>query len=190
MNKPQETPQSGTKVYEERVTIDGKNVVLSHNEPPVINAGVLANAEIFRMINIFAEKFSPSNIDKADGTQIVLGNKVEDVKVEANDVLHFITWGGGGWGDPLERDPEIVAKDIVQGLVTVEGARAYGVVIAEDGSVDTAATEALRAQIRAERPELGVLDFGPDIETLRANCEAETGLPAPTQPRWTHQQAS
>lgn len=129
-------------------------------------------------------------LDKADGTQIVLGNKVEDVKVEANDVLHFITWGGGGWGDPLERDPEIVAKEIVQGLVTVEGARAYGVVIAEDGSVDTAATEALRAQIRAERPELGVFDFGPDIETLRANCEAETGLPAPTQPRWTHQQAS
>ena len=128
-------------------------------------------------------------LDKADGTQIVLGNKVEDVKVEANDVLHFITWGGGGWGDALERDPDLVAKEIVQGLVTVEGARAYGVVIAADGSVDAAATEELRARIRAERPELGVFDFGPDIETLRANCEAETGLPAPIQPRWTAQQA-
>ncbi len=129
-------------------------------------------------------------LDKADGTRIVLGNKVEDVRVEANDVLHFITWGGGGWGDPLEREPELIAKEIVQGLVTVEGARAYGVVIAADGTVDTAATEALRAQIRAERPEPGVFDFGPDIETLRANCEAETGLPAPIQPRWTHHQAS
>ncbi len=72
MNKPQETRQAAKKVYEERVTIDGKNVVLSHNEPPVINAGVLANSEIFRMINIFAEKFSPSNIDKADGTPLRL----------------------------------------------------------------------------------------------------------------------
>ncbi len=40
----------------ESVTINGKNVVLAHNELPVINAGVLENADIFRMINIFAEK--------------------------------------------------------------------------------------------------------------------------------------
>ena len=72
MNKPQEAPQTAKKVYQERVTIDGKNVVLSHNEPPVINAGVLENSEIFRMINIFAEKFSPTNIDKADGTPLRL----------------------------------------------------------------------------------------------------------------------
>ncbi len=42
----------------------------SHNEPPVVNAGVLEMAEIFRMFNIFDEKFSPSNIDKADGTPL------------------------------------------------------------------------------------------------------------------------
>ena len=58
--------------YRELVTINGKNVVLAHNEPPVVNAGVLENEDIFRMINIFAEKFSPSNIDKADGTPLRL----------------------------------------------------------------------------------------------------------------------
>ena len=58
--------------YRELVTIDGKNVVLAHNEPPVINAGVLENGDIFRMFNIFAEAFSPSNIDKADGTPLRL----------------------------------------------------------------------------------------------------------------------
>jgi len=42
--------------------------VLAHNEPPVVKAGVLEIAEIFRMFNIFDEKFSPSNIDKTDGT--------------------------------------------------------------------------------------------------------------------------
>ncbi len=59
-------------VYRELVTINGKNVVLAHHEPPVLNAGVMENADIFRMINIFAEKFSPSNIDKADGTPLRL----------------------------------------------------------------------------------------------------------------------
>lgn len=123
-------------------------------------------------------------LEKADGTQSVVGNKQEDIAVEAGDQLHFITWGGGGWGDPLERDPALVAKEIRQGLVTVAGARAYGVVI-EDGAVDAAATQALRTEMRAARgPELPTFDFGPDIETLRAACEAETGLPAPRQRRW------
>ena len=129
-------------------------------------------------------------LEKPDGSQIVLGNKVEDVKVEADDVLHFVTWGGGGWGDPLERDPALVAKEIGQGLVTIEGARAYGVVIGDDGQVDATATGALREAIRGERGAIEVFDFGPDIETLRANCEAETGLPAPVQPRWANYQAA
>jgi len=118
---------------------------------------------------------------KADGTEIVMGNKLEDYAVEAGDQLHFITWGGGGWGDPLKRDPALVLKEVGQGLVTVEGARAYGVVIAA-GAVDVAATEALRADLAGD---LKTFDFGPDIETLRANCLAETGLPAPRAPVWS-----
>ena len=69
-------------------------------------------------------------------------------------------------------------------MVTPEGARAYGVVIAADGSVDTAGTEALRATLRKDRGEAKLFDFGPEIEELRANCEAEIGLPAPIQPQW------
>jgi N-methylhydantoinase B len=120
---------------------------------------------------------------KADGTEIILPNKCEDYKVAAGDKLHFVTWGGGGWGDPLERDPALLAKELTQGLVTAEGARRYGVVLV-DGIVDTAATEALRTQMRTARGTIQTFDFGPDIETLRANCLAETGLPAPIQPQW------
>ncbi|GGB51210.1 hydantoinase B/oxoprolinase family protein [Blastomonas aquatica] len=127
-------------------------------------------------------------LEKADGTQTIVGNKVEDLPVEAGDILHFITWGGGGWGDPLERAPELVAKEIRQGLVTADGARNYGVVASADGVLDTAATEALRTQMRSERSDLPLFDYGPSIEELRANCLAETGLPAPIQPRW-HTQA-
>lgn len=123
-------------------------------------------------------------LEKPDGTQTIVGNKVEDVRIEAGDVLHFITWGGGGWGDPLERDPALVGKEIRQGLVTADGARAYGVVADAEGVVDAAATEALRAELRGDRAELPLFDYGPGIEELRANCLAETGLPAPIQPRW------
>jgi len=130
-------------------------------------------------------------LEKPDGTQRIVGNKLEDLPVEAGDILHFITWGGGGWGDPLERDPALVAKEIVQGLVTHEGARAYGVVIAEDGMVDEAATARLRDRMRNERGQnAGVFNFGPSIEALRESCEAETGLPAPRQPVWVHAMAA
>ncbi|WP_321325449.1 hydantoinase B/oxoprolinase family protein [uncultured Parasphingorhabdus sp.] len=123
-------------------------------------------------------------LERADGTTEILGNKVEEIEVTNGDQLHFVTWGGGGWGDPLKREPALVALEIEQGLVTAAGARDYGVVIAGDGSVDLNATEALRLQMKVDRGELPLFDYGPSIEMLRANCLAETGLPAPTQPRW------
>jgi len=123
-------------------------------------------------------------LEKADGTSQIIGNKVEEVQVEEGDQLHFITWGGGGWGDPLERDPALVGKEIIQGLVTPDGAKAYGVVANEQGVIDSAATEALRSKMRSERGALPLFNYGPGIETLRANCEAETGLKAPVQPVW------
>ena len=122
-------------------------------------------------------------IEKADGTTVVLPSKVHDVAVTKGDVLHFVTWGGGGWGDALARDPELVCKEVRRGLVTQEGARRYGVVCDEDGELDAAGTDALRTQLRAGRVEpLPLFNRGGDMETLLANSLAETGLPAPTPP--------
>ena len=129
-------------------------------------------------------------LEKADGTQQIVGNKVEDVTVEMGDQLHFITWGGGGWGDPLERDPALVGLEITQGLVTPQGALAYGVLADAGGTVDAAGTAALRAEVRAERGELSLFDYGPGIDALRAGCLAETGLPAPIQPVWHQLEAA
>jgi N-methylhydantoinase B len=129
-------------------------------------------------------------LERADGSHEIVGNKVEDVEVHAGDQLHFITWGGGGWGDPLERDPTLVAKEIREGLVTGEGALAYGVVANAAGEVDAAATDALRTKLRNKRGEIAVFDFGPGIDALRAACQVETGLPAPCQPEWPHLEAA
>ncbi|MFQ5693384.1 MAG: hypothetical protein ACE5IM_10120, partial [Nitrospinota bacterium] len=65
-----------------------------------------------------------------------------------------ITTGGGGWGNPLDREVERVQLDVIQGKVTREGARRdYGVVIGpgESAPVDLKATEALRKKMRRGR---------------------------------------
>lgn len=123
-------------------------------------------------------------LEKPDGSQTIVANKLDRLTVEAGDQLHFITWGGGGWGDPLLRDPALVALEVRQRLVSVEGARRYGVVLDIDGKVDDAATATLRAHIAATRPAAPLFNRGEEIEVLRANCLAETGLPAPQAPVW------
>jgi N-methylhydantoinase B len=125
-------------------------------------------------------------IDRAGGEREILPSKCHDVPVRPGDVLHFVTWGGGGWGDPLQRDPALVAKEVRRGLVSASGGLRYGVVVDESGRLDEAGTEELRTRLRAERPaELPVFDMGPGLDEILARCEEETGLPAPVRPVWT-----
>ena len=123
---------------------------------------------------------------RANGSTEVLPSKVHDVPVQPGDQLHFVTWGGGGWGDPLARDPELVALEVRRGLVSVDGARRYGVVCDDEGVVDGDATTALRTELASVRPAvLPVFDMGPPLEVILERCLAETGLAAPRAPVWT-----
>ncbi|MEZ5075934.1 MAG: hydantoinase B/oxoprolinase family protein [Solirubrobacterales bacterium] len=79
------------------------------------------------------------------------GPKPGHFPLRAGDVFAYSFQGGGGFGDPLDRDPDAVLADVLDGLVGVESAgEQYGVVIAE-GSVDLEATTAKRAEIRVRR---------------------------------------
>jgi N-methylhydantoinase B len=87
-----------------------------------------------------------------------LGATFSDVRIEKGDVFSRPTAGGGGFGDPLERDPARVLEDVADDYVSVDrAAKDYGVVIktldAEicDYAVDEKATKRLREKIRAER---------------------------------------
>ena len=65
--------------------------------------------------------------------------------------------GGGGYGEPLERDPERVRADVAAGYVSAARSRdGYGVVLRDDGEVDAAATASRRAALRAARTRLTV----------------------------------
>jgi len=125
---------------------------------------------------------STKRLVRAGGGEEWLPAKCDGVSVKEGDVLYFNTWGGGGWGDPLERDADQVRVDVSRGLVSAEGAKRYGVVIAADGAVDVAATEKLRARIRDEREDQGLFSFGGTIEEIKARSLEETHLPAPEAP--------
>ena len=121
---------------------------------------------------------------RADGSREVLPSKCDQVKVAPGDRLIFQTAGGGGWGDPLERDVDKVRTDVVRELVSADKARAdYGVVLDPDtGEVDVEATRTLRAELLQRRGTPSTFDFGPPLETLLARCKEETGLEPPTAP--------
>jgi N-methylhydantoinase B len=113
-------------------------------------------------------------------------SKMDRIKVAAGDLLIADTWGGGGCGDPYEREVDKVVFDVQSGLVTVEGARRYGVVIREDLTADVKATDRLRAQLRAERKEVKLFDRGfESIDELKQRCRQETGHEAPRAPQFT-----
>ncbi len=85
---------------------------------------------------------------RPDGTEVVLP-AMFSTTIEAGDVYAHRTAGGGGWGDPLARDPEAVARDVANEKVGAAAARKlYGVVIEADGLIDDAATAALRDERR------------------------------------------
>jgi N-methylhydantoinase B len=100
-----------------------------------------------------------------------LGGLVDGEPVKAGEIVRVVTTGGGGWGDPLERETELVRGDVLQGKVSIEAARVdYGVVIdATTFGVDEDATAKLREKMRAARPApLPMIDRGPGYEKMRS----------------------
>ncbi|HTQ32707.1 MAG TPA: hydantoinase B/oxoprolinase family protein [Stellaceae bacterium] len=89
---------------------------------------------------------------RRDGGSDALPSKVPHMRVLAGERFVCIGPAGGGYGDPLKRDPALVADDVADGFVSAPAAKAdYGVVLTADGAVDAAATTSLRAAMAALR---------------------------------------
>jgi N-methylhydantoinase B len=86
------------------------------------------------------------------------------VQAPAGTVVIQTSAGGGGWGDPFDREPALVARDVREGYVSAEAAeREYRVVLAADGQgVDEAATKRLRAE--REKPEEAHAEQRPEVD--------------------------
>jgi N-methylhydantoinase B len=89
--------------------------------------------------------------------------KIDMIELDAGETISVFTPGGGGYGNPLERDPARVLADVRNGFVTIAGGEAgYGVIIRDD-AVDDAATAGLRAARGhevTERRSRAQFDFG------------------------------
>jgi N-methylhydantoinase B len=99
----------------------------------------------------FARREIPTDLEELDGELEHLPQKCETLQSVGDAFEH--TWsGGGGFGDPLDRDPERVAEDVRNDAVSAEAARSlYGVALEPDGTVDLDGTGSARELIRKER---------------------------------------
>ena len=116
-----------------------------------------------------------SRVRQADGTEVDVG-KQSVYQPEPGELLIVGGGGGGGYGNPLERDPDRVRRDILDGLVSPErGREHYGVALAGDGEVDHEATAALRGQSK------GTGDAGPKASVGNAPVAVDFG---PGRSQW------
>ncbi len=98
-----------------------------------------------------------------------LPGKVSGFPLEPGDVLMMESSGGGGFGDPLDRDPALVAADVAEGYVTRAAAEAIYGLVWSGGAIDALATAARRAALRAARPRVRLTAAeGLDTERGRA----------------------
>src|SRR5581483_6002130 len=100
----------------------------------------------------FAAGHPVTGVDDVDGHVEVFGAKPGRLVFAPGDVFDWRWQGGGGYGDPLDAPPAVVAADVGDGAVSAGMAdRIYGVVLSPDGTVDVSATERRRDEIRAQR---------------------------------------
>ncbi|MFT4067658.1 hydantoinase B/oxoprolinase family protein [Paraburkholderia sp.] len=102
----------------------------------------------------------PSRFILNPGTdkEVDLGN-TDVLKLQPGDVLSVTAGGSGGWGDPFDRDPNLVAQDVRYGFVSVQAAEDdYGVALS-NGELDQAKTAKFREAVRNRARPIGV-DFG------------------------------
>ena len=110
-------------------------------------------------------------MERPDGFERLPGLS-DDIHLEPGDVIEIVTTGGGGWGDPLDRDAEGVRTDVVRKVVTRESAYDnYGVVLEQtwECTVDVVGTDVRRAELRAQRKGDRMFDRGPYYRELLAS---------------------
>ena len=134
-------------------------------------------------------------IIRADGRQeyvpVELGSKCSLLPLHLNDTLSCRTGGGGGYGDPLERDPDLVLQDVHDEKVSELVAREiYGVIIDKDNRmVDMEATKKQREEIKRSRIFLTATQKGEEFvgnrRIVRLNNEALNAVKYVSEPRDT-----
>ena len=121
------------------------------------------------VLDRFAGGVVPQSLDELEGRLEVFGAYAVTSQ-RRGDVYRTVSMGGGGYGDPLDRDPGLVAADVERSLVSREwAARQYGVVLREGSvEVDAEGTKRRRAELVAKRRRAALANGTPGAPDPRA----------------------
>ncbi len=105
--------------------------------------------------DLFAKSQIPDDIEGvASERAFFIPGRSNGTPLGPQDIMEGLCGGGGGYGDPLRREPDRVARDVELGYVSADAAlRIYGVVLGEDGALDEAGTDRTRKEAFARRLE-------------------------------------
>jgi len=124
--------------------------VLSGDRAPtgLVTANIRAGRFHYPVPGLLGGHNGPNGVVIADGETFT--NSSKQFNLKPGGYVELLTPGGGGYGDPLERDPVLIEKDVRYGFVSPEAAKdSYGIVMDESGwNVDMEASEKLRAARR------------------------------------------
>lgn len=146
---PYGTPAPMGAVFSGSGKATSMNTGLAGGYPGNTQLDVVVRDSVIR--DAFAAGVVPQNVADLGGTQDVMASEVETV-VGLQDAV-FVHWqSGGGYGDPLLRDPEVVGHDVTEAKISSAAAHdVYGIVLTNDGAVDSAATVSRRVALRVAR---------------------------------------
>jgi N-methylhydantoinase B len=123
-----------------------------------VGSGMLENTRAFGLLGAKPGSVPTMQVVSPDGAQRELRVNAFHA-IHEGDTFQIISQGGGGFGDPLERDPEQVVRDVIDGFVSAERALVdYGVVVvgADGGAVlDREATQTERLERKSAAPKDG-----------------------------------
>ena len=102
----------------------------------------------------FSEQRMPEDTSEVNGDRVLLGLRQQNFNQTPEDV-YAVRWsGGGGFGDPLEREIDLIQKDMDSFAISAEAAKEiYGAIVDENGEVEKTATEKERATMRTARTQ-------------------------------------
>jgi N-methylhydantoinase B len=140
-----------TKIMHAIGTMQPGSVGIGGGYPSCTNQFVIKRDTNIR--ELLASGVLPAELEQIDGELELFEDSIVRTSQRRDDVYRVVAMGGGGYGDPLEREPDRVLRDAISGAVSVAHAREpYGVVIDElTMTVDEGQTARVRDQIRAAR---------------------------------------
>jgi N-methylhydantoinase B len=129
-------------------------VEASDVECVTVGSGMLEETRAFGLLGANPGSLPTMQITSGDGSQRRIGVNAFHA-VHEGDTFEIVSQGGGGFGDPLERDPDQIRRDVVDGFVSADSALAeYGaVIVGADGdpTIDWQSTRDVRSHRKSAR---------------------------------------